>query len=106
MQVVSTNPAALGDGAGTLQDRLFEPGASVLDRPITTPWVAYPNLYSAASRSSGDATWLQINANPNDPRPQVSDTQGPLWGLHGDDMSLAIGDLAQDVKTEEAAFSR
>ena len=35
----------------------------------------------------------------------VTPTLGPTWGLHLDDVSLALGDLVNDVTAEEAAYS-
>ena len=35
----------------------------------------------------------------------VAPTLGPTWGLHLDDVNLALGDLVNDVTTEEAAYS-
>jgi hypothetical protein len=56
--------------------------------------------------SGGGATWLQITAqhSPGDPRPTVSAVLGPDWGLHLDDVNLALGDLVHDVSLEEAAY--
>ena len=104
MQVVCTNPAVLGGGAAELQDRFYSLGTEVLGQPVTTPWVAYPGLYKAQCKSQGGATWLQVTATPGDPRPKVSNKLGPLWGLHGDDASLAMGDLVHDVALESTAF--
>jgi hypothetical protein len=35
----------------------------------------------------------------------VAPTLGPTWGLHLDDVNLALGDLVKDVTTEETAYS-
>lgn len=105
MQVVCTNPAALGGGTGTLQDRFPVITKKVLGIRLTTPWVTYPGLYTGQCRSQGGATWLQVRAKAGDPRPTVSDQQGPIWGLHADDVALSVGNLVHDVATEEAAFA-
>jgi len=73
---------------------------------VSTPWVTYPGLYTAQCKTSGGATWLQIKAkqSPGDPRPTVAATLGPDWGLHLNDVNLALGNLVQDVARQEAAF--
>ena len=42
-------------------------------------------------------TWLQINVTKsgNDDRPTVSASLGPTWGLHEDDVNLALGEPRQ-----------
>jgi len=67
--------------------------------------VTYPDLYTGTCRSSGGATWLQIDASAGDTRPVVTPTLGPDWGLHADDVNLALGDLVNDVAAEETAYS-
>ena len=53
----------------------------------------------------GGATWLQITADAGDSRPVVTPTLGPTWGLHLDDVNLALGNLVNDVMAEETAYS-
>jgi hypothetical protein len=104
MQVLCTNPADLAGGSGPL-DPYFPRSASTATS-ITTPWVTYPGLYTAQCQSAGGATWLQVTAigGPADHRPRVSETLGPLWGLHLDDVNLALGNLVSLVAQQEAAF--
>jgi hypothetical protein len=74
--------------------------------PVTTPWITFPNLYSAQCMHNGDASWLQVDrlvAPPGDDRPGVTD-EGPMWGYHLDDMNLALGNLILDVAYEEASY--
>lgn len=99
-QVACVNPAALGGGSGSLQPYYPAPAGT------GTPWVTYPGLYTASCESAGGATWLQVNhaATAGDKRPVVSESLGPLWGYHVDDVQLALGNLVDDVKAEEAAF--
>ena len=52
----------------------------------------------------GGATWLQIDARPGDRRPVVAPTLGPTWGLHLDDVNLALGNLVDDVAAAEATY--
>ncbi len=69
------------------------------------PWVTYPGLYTGACESAAGATWLQITARTGDSRPVVTPTLGPTWGLHLDDVNLALGNLVNDVMAEEAAYA-
>jgi hypothetical protein len=98
LQVVCTNPADLTSGKGTL-DPFF---------PTPAGWVEYPNLYAGQCTTSGGATWLQVtdSGGPGDKRPRVKETLGPTWGLHLEDVNLALGNLVQLVRDEAAAYSR
>jgi hypothetical protein len=101
LQVLCTNPAALAGGAGLLDPYFPSQGVA------STPWVTYPNLYRAQCKSSGGATWLQITpiAGHNDSRPIVQQTSGPGWGLHDEDVNLALGNLVQLVQDESVAYT-
>jgi hypothetical protein len=100
-QVLCTNPAALGSSAAApLTPYFTSPAGSTGE-----PWVTYPGLYTATCESAGGATWLQVDARPGDSRPVVAPTLGPTWGLHEDDVNLALGDLVQDVAAQEATYS-
>jgi hypothetical protein len=108
LQVLCTNPAALSGGVGSL-DPFF--AAAELPTPgvkVSTTWVEYPDLYTAACESQGGATWLQINdvASAGDPRPAVTPTLGPTWGLHLYDVNIALGNLVQDVAAQEVAYAK
>ena len=94
-QVLCTNPAALGGGTGTLEPYFLAAGRKIRGAAITTPWVTYPVMYSAQCRTENGATWLQVTAvgGATDPRPKVTPNLGPRWGLHGNDMNLALGNL-------------
>jgi hypothetical protein len=97
-QVACVNPAALGGGPGRLSPYFRQPG------PV--PWVSYPGLYSASCKSSGGATWLQVDTvkGPADSRPVVAASLGPEWGYHGQDVNLALGNLVSDVAALESAY--
>jgi hypothetical protein len=105
-QVLCTNPADLGGGSGPLDPYFPASGSGGADTTITTPWVEYPDLYTAQCESSGGATWLQVVdiGTPSDRRPRVAETLGPLWGLHLDDVNLALGNLVAIVGQQEAAY--
>jgi hypothetical protein len=100
-QVVCTNPAALGQTTMAPMTPFFTSSASATGEP----WVTYPGLYTGTCESADGATWLQIDSRPGDTRPVVKQTLGPTWGLHLDDVNLALGDLVNDVAAQEAAFS-
>ncbi len=99
LQVACVNPAAIGGGTAGLVPYFSA------DPPVTTPWVTYPGLYSAACSSAGGATWLQVSHLTVAGRPVVSETLGAAWGYHIDDVNLALGNLVDDVSAEEAAYT-
>ena len=105
VDVVCTNPAALAGGTGTL-DPYFPDTRPAGGTRVSTPWIEDPNMYSVTCQTSGGATWLQVNdiRGPNDTRPPVKQSLGPAWGLHLDDVNLALGNLVQDVVSETAAW--
>jgi hypothetical protein len=100
-QVVCTNPAALGGTGSAPLTPYFVSSAAATGEP----WVTYPGLYTGACESVGGATWLQITARAGDGRPVVTPTLGPTWGLHLNDVNLALGNLVNDVTAEEVAYS-
>jgi hypothetical protein len=97
-QVACVNPGALAGGTSNLSPYFW--------RSDPVPWVTYPGLYRAACRTADGATWLQIDTvkTPGDSRPVVA-PEGPVWGYHGDDVNLALGNLVSDVSTLESAYS-
>jgi Protein of unknown function (DUF3089) len=113
VDVLCTNPAALGGGSGVLRT-LFRTdrfpgvlGTLAADPPAaSTPWVALPARYRARCRNEGGASWLHVTAVPGDPRPAVSQTLGPAWGLHLYDMNLPLGDLVEVVRRQASAYRR
>jgi len=102
VQVACVNPAAIAGGLGVTADLVPYFPASP---PVTTPWVTYPDLYSAACRSAGGATWLQVNDLSVAGRPVVSELLGAAWGYHVDDINLTLGNLVGDVAASEAAYT-
>jgi hypothetical protein len=96
LQVLCTNPAALGGGRASL--RTLSSGSS-------TPWAEYPGLYRARCRTRGDATWLGVTSSPSDPRARLRFPAGsPASGLHLFDMHAALGDLLDVVERQRAAY--
>jgi hypothetical protein len=74
----------------------------------TTPWVSFPDLYTARCERSGTASWLQITRTniAGDTRPKVRPLFGPGWGLHGTDVNIALTDLVKVVGAQAHAYAR
>jgi hypothetical protein len=104
LEVLCVNPAALEGGSGLLEPYFATKFESL--PKITTPWVEFPRLYSAACTSGGGASWLQVSdlGQPGDARPRVNEGQLASWGLHAEDLALASGNLIEDVRAQESAF--
>ncbi len=115
LQVLCTNPASLDGGAATLDPYFVTkvvPGARgdmnpQVNRKVTTPWVGYPNLYSATCQTSDGASWLQVTSTrgSRDHRPVVKPALGPRWGLHLVDVNIALGNLVDLVRRQAASYS-
>jgi hypothetical protein len=107
--IVCVNPALPGSTATRPVTPLFLTtvleftGAAV---DASTPWVAYPGLYTARCERSGTASWLQITRThvAGDKRPAVRATLGAGWGLHLVDVNIALADLVSVVRAESRAF--
>jgi hypothetical protein len=117
-QVLCVNPASLSSPTtpGLLDPRFPTRAAAVssgsdpsgASKLSATPWVTYPNLYSAQCEDRDGASWLQINdvAPPGDTRPAVNTSVlGPTWGLHLEDVNLALGNLVALVQNQGTAFA-
>jgi hypothetical protein len=99
LHVVCTNPAGLGAGPGTLIP-LFPQGG-------TPAWATYPKLYTAECSNAGGANVLHVTPAPasaTDTRPRVTESLGPTWGLHLDDVNITEGNLVADVGREASAY--
>jgi hypothetical protein len=105
-QVACVNPVTFSSATGPLLPYFPSVTSAVPGVTVTTPWVAFPGLYTARCVSRSGATWLQVTptAVPGDPRPLVAASLGPDWGYHLDDVNLALGNLVSDVAREEAAY--
>ncbi len=106
VQVACVNPASLAGGTAPLTPWFPTATSTPPPPPVTTPWVVYPDLYSATCASGGGATWLEVAdiAGPGDRRPVVTEVLGPTWGYHLDDVNLALGDLVDDVRAQVVAY--
>jgi hypothetical protein len=112
LQVLCVNPAAPGGGSGALEPYFPTLGLGLFLGPAapvqtaSTPYVTYPGEYSAECKTSGGATWLQIDrvGGASDPRPSLGVVKSPAWGLHVVDVNIALGNLVDLVSSEAAAF--
>ena len=113
LQVLCVNPASPSGGLGPLQPYL--PRAQGVPAPVaggsaaaavSTPWVTDPDLYTGQCRYENGASWLQVSApvHSGDPRPVVTQTLGPTWGLHLVDVNIALGNLVSLVGQQSAAY--
>jgi len=114
LEVLCVNPTSLSGGIGSLKPYFSTtpfPGTigSFLGPPpsASTPWVSYPSLYTAHCTSSVGTNWLQVDTRnvAGDQRPVVSQSIGPIWGLHLYDVNLALGNLVDLVRKQAAAYS-
>ncbi len=111
-QVLCVNPTAPGGGAGALLP--YYPttglqlliGRSVPKIDVATPWVSFPNQYTAHCITANGATWLQVDpvAARGDPRMSVLGFASPTWGLHLVDVNIALGNLVALVGSQSAAY--
>jgi Protein of unknown function (DUF3089) len=83
---------------------LLEPVVQVPSAP--TPWVSTPGEYAAQCRHQNGASWLQLNyTGPHgDPREQIHETLGPLWGTHLVDVNVALGNLVGLVRLQSILY--
>ncbi|MGD0742486.1 MAG: DUF3089 domain-containing protein [Acidimicrobiales bacterium] len=102
VQVACVNPAAIGGKSGPLVPFFPSEGTQ------PTPWVEFPQLYSARCLSAGGATWLEVTkiSGASDRRHVVTELDGPDWGYHVYDVNLALGNLVADAAAAEATWSR
>jgi hypothetical protein len=112
LQVLCVNPAAPGGGTAAMLPYFPTSGlSSILGTTAAlptaaTPFISYPNEYSAHCESSGGATWLQLDRTSGaaDKRPAVRVAQAPQWGQHVVDVNIALGNLVELVASEASAF--
>ncbi|HUO73119.1 MAG TPA: DUF3089 domain-containing protein [Solirubrobacteraceae bacterium] len=112
LQIMCVNPAGLSGARGALQPYFtsaFVATQRARPTPLplaSTPWVSYPGEYTARCASSGGATWLQVSHDraAADRRPVVTPIPDATWGLHIDDVNLALGNLVGLVRGEARAF--
>ena len=102
-QVACVNPVTFSSAAGDLVP--VYPTASYYVPGVTSPWSAFPHLYSAQCMRGGGASWLQVDRTAGaSPELLTVTGNGPMWGYHVDDLNLALGNLVLDVAYEEASY--
>jgi hypothetical protein len=104
-QVACVNPAAISGGSAPLDDYFLREVERVTPPP-STQWLTFPDLYTGSCESKSGATWLQVTdvASSADERPVVTESDGPAWGYHANDINLVLGNLVRDVAAEEAGW--
>jgi hypothetical protein len=117
LDVLCTNPAALGGGSAKLDSLYpsepFAPGSTIggvtLAVGVPTPqvpgaWREYRGAYRARCSSAGGAHALEIS--PLGGAPTLTPVPDATWGLHLVDANIALGNLVDVVRTQAAAWSR
>lgn len=99
-EVLCTNPAALGGGAGTL-DPIY-PVAATAAAPHTV-WTVAPGSYRARCSSADGARVLQLSSLGG--APVLKPSPFPSWGLHTFDVNLALGNLVDLVGRQARAYA-
>ncbi len=108
-RIVCVNPAAPAGGRHELRPYLptlaFVLSGSAV--AATTPWVGYAGGYTGQCKSSGNATWLQIDHSAaRDRRPDLTRFNGAVLGLHLLDVNVALGDLVELAGDQATAYHR
>jgi Protein of unknown function (DUF3089) len=116
MQVLCTNPAALGGGSAKITPiqpkQPFAPGTiiagaiAVLGVPqpqVSTAWGETPDAYRARC-TTGSANALQIT--PLRGAPTFHPSPDASWGLHLVDANIALGDLLGVVRHQAGVWLR
>jgi len=116
VEVLCTNPAALGGGAAPLDTLLRTdpfPGTLGIGLQImfggsmpsaSTPWLRPKDRYSGECISSNGANVFLIT--PIGPATNLTPTPDATWGLHLADVNIALGNLVDDVGRQAKAYLR
>jgi pimeloyl-ACP methyl ester carboxylesterase len=114
LQVLCTNPAALGGGVGSLQTiARTEPFPGTLGvgllilyggvPPVApTPWIQPPGHYDAQCVDSNGANVLMVS--DQDGAVHFHSSPDSTWGLHLADVNIALGNLVDLVRTQSRAY--
>ncbi|MDT7539878.1 MAG: hypothetical protein QOI82_3463 [Actinomycetota bacterium] len=101
--VLCTDPSRLAGSAGLAHPYVPAARATAGQKPLPgTGFVAYPGGIRVACHSGGGATWLQVTVVAGSSVPPFQEALGPAWGLHVADVTLALGDLVEAVRRQEA----
>jgi hypothetical protein len=117
VQVLCTNPAALGGGSAKLDSILptkeFAPGTLIaagiqlLNFPLpqaSTPFIEGRDLFSGRCAVENGASFLKVTSEPGTPVPSPS--PDATWGLHLVDANLAQGDFLKLLQSQTTAYDR
>ena len=117
LETLCTNPAALGGGSGPIEPLFprapFAPGSTIgaltvaigAPRPsVDTPWLSFPDSYSARCSKADGASVLQVS--PRGGAPVLTPVPAANWGLHIADVNIALGDLTELVRRQARNFLR
>ncbi|HEU0023536.1 MAG TPA: DUF3089 domain-containing protein [Thermoleophilaceae bacterium] len=115
LQVLCTNPAALGGGSASITpvypSKPFAPGTIIaagiailgLTQPTPpTPWIESRGAYSARCSTAGGASVLQTTARAGSQA--LNPSPDATWGLHLTDANIALGDLVDLVGSQTALY--
>ena len=96
-QVACVNPAGIVAGNAFLHP--YVPSAQLRAVPVSTPWASFPGQLRAECRHAGTATWLQVTTTQHRAGLDrlLGQGLGPAWGYHIVDVTIALGDLVDDV---------
>ena len=117
LEVLCTNPAALGGGSGPLDAVVptepFAPGTTIAaavsavgfgpPKDLDTPWAEYPDAYTGECSTANDADVLLIT--PQNGAPTLNAVPG-TWGLHLVDGNIALGDFVKIVGAQVKAYTK
>ncbi len=115
LEVLCVNPASPQGGISALSP--YFPSARVTAAfgsqgpslpSVSTPWITEPGLYTGQCEDENGASWFQVTAPivAGDHRRIVTQTLGPTWGLHLDDVNISLGNLVTLVGDEARAYLR
>jgi Protein of unknown function (DUF3089) len=117
MEVLCTNPAAIGGGSASITPiqptEPFAPGTTigaavgilgVPAPPTSTAWRAFPGSYRARCSSAGGADVLMITSVGGAPVFVPSPTAA--WGLHLVDANIALGNQVTLIRRQAALWRR
>jgi Protein of unknown function (DUF3089) len=115
LEVLCTNPGALGGGSARLTSiypsEPFAPGTGIalaisilgVTQPSPpTPWVELRGAYTGRCSRAGGASVLQTAPRAGAPTFNPSPDAG--WGLHLTDANIALGDLVDLVRAQAARY--
>jgi hypothetical protein len=110
-EVLCVNPTLANQGPGSGPLLRYEattpiPGFPFPAPSAPTPWVSMPGQYSGQCDHANGASWLQLSdVGPGgDPREQVAEVLGPLWGTHLEDINIALGNLVDMTGLQAATY--